>query len=263
MDSISKSSTKDSDINAIKFVENFINSQGRAILSMSISDIALSCGVSKATIVRCCKNLGYSGLREYKVKLANGSTKQGKSLPIDGNETMSEIKQKVFSNCIANLQSSYSKIPDEILIKAIDLIDFYGSIDVYAIGGSLPVASYLRHQFIKLGIRSTIYSDNYTMHMSQSQLKSSDLILAISCSGTTPDIINNVRSAKSLGARTICITTNLDSPLVSLVDVPLVIANEQLLIKGNPVFGRVSSIVLVDLLFTALSMRYANKNKNK
>ena len=101
------------------------------------------------------------------------------------------------------------------------------NIDVYALGGSVPIASYFRHQFIKLGIRTNVYSDSFTMNMSQSHLKAGDVVVAISCSGKTKEVVDATTSAKAVGAHTICITTNDESPLSKVSDTVLLTANER------------------------------------
>lgn len=129
------------------------------------------------------------------------------------------------------------------------------NIDVYALGGSIPIASYLRHQFIKLGIRTNICSDSYTMRMSQAQLKQDDVVIAISCSGKTAEIIEAMTSAKALGASTICVTTVANSPLAQLTDIALITANERFITLEDSIYGRMSNLVAVDILYAGLASK--------
>ena len=50
--------------------------------------------------------------------------------------------------------------------------------------GAIQV-KHLRHQLMKLGIRSSVYSDTQSMQLSLSQQGENDVALGISCSGKT------------------------------------------------------------------------------
>lgn len=239
-------------------VADYMDAKGQDVLSMSVADIASSCGVSEATVVRHCRRAGHTGLKEYKIALANHGG-HAKVSPITGNESVSELKQKIFSGCAETLHTSCKLLSDRMLSTALDVLTHADNIDVYAVGGSIPIASYLRHQFIKLGIRTNVYSDSYTMRMSQSQLKSGDVVLAISCSGKTTEVVEAMRTAKTLGAHTICITTGADSPLAQLADIALLTANERFITVEDSIYGRMSNLITVDILFAGLAIRKKNQ----
>lgn len=237
-------------------VADFMSCQGRAVLTMSVADIAKACTVSEATVVRYCRHNGYTGLKEYKIALANHD-ERAKVSPITGNESIAELKHKIFLGCVETIYASDERLSAAQLEQALHVLSHADNIDVYALGGSKPIASYLRHQFIKLGIRTNVYSDSYTMRMSQAQLKKDDVVIAISCSGKTVEIIEAMNSAKALGASTICITTVSDSPLAQLTDIALITANEQFITLEDSIYGRMSNLITVDILYAGL----ANKKR--
>lgn len=228
--------------------------QGRAVLTMSVADIAGECSVSEATVVRYCRHCGYTGLKEYKIALANHDEHPRVS-PITGTESTAELKHKIFSGCVETLYASDEQLSDAQLEQALHVLSHADNIDVYALGGSIPIASYLRHQFIKLGIRTNICSDSYTMRMSQAQLKQDDVVIAISCSGKTAEIIEAMTSAKALGASTICVTTVANSPLAQLTDIALITANERFITLEDSIYGRMSNLVAVDILYAGLASK--------
>lgn len=236
-------------------VSDYMQTQGRAILSMSVRDIAQACGVSEATVVRCCRRAGCIGLKDYKIALISRQEKDSSALPITGGESISELREKIFDGCIKTMRASSASLSDAALDMAIRMLTTAGNIDVYAVGGSVPIASYMRHQFIKLGIRVGIYSDRSTIHLTQSRLGSSDVVIAISCSGSTPDVLDALVYARDLGARTICLTSAPNSPMAQAADVCLLTSGEHFLNENDNTYARLSQLAVVDILYAGLAIR--------
>ena len=58
-------------------VASCIVADSQAVLGMGISDIARRSGVSDATVVRLCRTLGYKGLKELKIAIAQERQEEG------------------------------------------------------------------------------------------------------------------------------------------------------------------------------------------
>lgn len=235
-------------------VTDYMLSMGQAILSMSVSDIAAACAVSEATVVRFCRRAGCTGLKDYKISLANRADR-AHATPITGGETVPELKQKIFLGCIDTIRASGDSLSDEALKQAVEALNAAANIDVYAEGGSVPIASYFRHQLIKLGIRTSIYSDRYTMHHSQTQLKPGDAVLAISCSGRTQEVCESFEAARGTGARLICLTSNGDSPLAKCADICLTTCGGHFLNENDNTYSRLAQLAVVDILYAGIAIR--------
>ena len=228
-------------------VAAYFAAQGAGILNLSLSEIAADCGVSEPTVVRYCRRAGYAGLKDYKIALA----RQTPAIePITGEERLAEVKRTVFAGCVESVQSSAATLSDEALARAVALFASADNIDVYATGGSAPVASYLRHQLLKLGIRTNICSDRTSMMLSQSGLSASDVVLAISCTGVTASVAEALASARARGAATLCITNVSDSAVAKSADVVLSTSGGTFL--GSNAFARLAQMAVVDALFAGL-----------
>lgn len=235
-------------------VSDYMQTQGRAILSMSVTDIAQACGVSETTVVRCCRRAGCTGLKDYKIALISRSEKESAASPITGGESISELREKIFAGCIKTMRTSSASLSDAALDMAIRILNTASNIDVYAVGGSVPIASYMRHQLIKLGIRIGIYSDRSTIQLTQSRLGSNDVVLAISCSGSTPDVLDALVYARNLGTRTICLTSTADSPMAQAADVCLLTSGDYFLNENDNTYARMSQLAVVDILYAGLAI---------
>ena len=62
---------------------------------------------------------------------------------------------------------------------------------------------------------------------------SSDLVIGISASGSTPFVLGAISEAHSRGAKTVGITSNSGSPLESVVDLPIVVPTGPELVAGS------------------------------
>ena len=59
-----------------KLVIDYILENSERVFSMTVSDLAKEVGVAASTIVRLCKNLGYSGFSEFKIDFVRNNPKQ-------------------------------------------------------------------------------------------------------------------------------------------------------------------------------------------
>lgn len=241
-------------------VAAFIAAHGREILDMPLSSISSACGVSDATVVRYCLHAGYKGLKDFKIALAKTADNLG-APALRGDEPLPELQRNLLAGCTEALRRTALQLSPEEVGRAIQAIDGCDNLDVYACGGSRPIAAYLRHQFIKLGIRVNIYSDRTSMMLSQSSLSPQDTVLAISSSGVTKDVYDAQASARAAGAVTICITAAPGSPLAAVSDILLVAAGD--LFLDNSTYARLSQMAVVDLLYAGAVTRRNSFNFNK
>ncbi|MBQ9195610.1 MAG: MurR/RpiR family transcriptional regulator [Clostridia bacterium] len=241
-------------------VADFMAAHGRDILDMPLSRISAACGVSDATVVRYCLHAGYKGLKDFKISMSRIWSEADGAPTVRGDEQLPELQRRVFAGCMDALRSTAHRIDAAELSRALNAIADSDNLDVYACGGSLPIASYLRHQLVKLGIRTAVYSDRTSMLLSQSRLNSRDTVLSISSSGQTQDVNDAQASARKAGARTVCITAHPESALAAASDIVLVAAGEQFL--GNNTYSRLSQLAVVDLLYAGLAvMRMQSKEQ--
>ena len=108
------------------------------------------------------------------------------------------------------------------LSKAADLILNAKKLEIYGVFRSAPVATDLCYQLLQLGISATAVSDVLTCAVSASMLDKTSLVIAVSSSGKTKDVIDAVKLAKGNGVPIIAITSNKYSPLAKLSDVALI-----------------------------------------
>ena len=233
----------------------YLQAQGRSVLSMQIGDIAKACETSEAGIVRYCKRLGFSGLKDYKISLAADPPQPMPEARISGTESVPELRRKILQGGIDALQNTDLTLNNEALQQAIDALSKARNIDVYALGGSVPIGTYFRHQLIKIGVRVSLYTERYTMLYSQAQQGPQDVAMAISCSGETPDILEAMSSACKNGATTICLTDHPDSSLARLAQICLISPIGHLMDEEDNTYSRLAQFVIINILYAGMCCR--------
>ncbi len=86
-------------------VAQFVLSDARLVLRMSIAELARHVAVSEPTVIRFCRRLGYSGFRGFKDELLaqSGNIDSVLHQTITENDPVSEAVAKVLESCTRTL----------------------------------------------------------------------------------------------------------------------------------------------------------------
>lgn len=233
-----------------------------AILS-SITEMAERAGTSEPTVIRFCRKLGLRGFMELKLNLARDlPTNQYIHENVKEEDSVPEILNKIFSSAKEAFNYTVNQLNLETLEAAVDALASANRIEFYGQGGSAVVASDAHHKFFRLGIPSIAYDDPHMQVMSAALLSSKDVVVAISHTGSTKDIIESVKIAKRAGATTIGIVSQEDSPLSRLCDVSIRIRSQEAALRFAPMTSRLIQLAIIDVLFVAVAVKDFPKTKD-
>ena len=232
----------------------------RAFASLPVSELADRSHVSKPTVVRFCRSVGYDGLSDFKRKLA-GSVNEGVPFihrSVDADDKISDVMVKVIDNTVA----AFLKYRNDASTLAIDravsvLLAAYQSkhqILFFGAGNSGIVAQDAQHKFFRLGINTNAYSDGHMQVMSASLLGPGDCVVVISNSGRTRDLMDASDIARKNGATTIVITAS-GSPLASAGAIHLSADHPEGFDKYSPMVSRLLHLMIIDILATCVALR--------
>ncbi|MFA7109362.1 MAG: MurR/RpiR family transcriptional regulator [Sphaerochaetaceae bacterium] len=244
-----------------KAVVELIKRNPKDFLNLSIAEIAKESKTSQSTVVRFCRHLGYSGLKEFKISLSS----EGRAIPkIINNEilygdSIELIVNKVFSGCMASLKSSFSCLDLDSIDKACEEMKNAKNIDIYGQGGSASVAKYFSHQLMKVGVRNNFYSDSLSSRLSYSQFTENEVVVIISTRGENKDLLKVAEKAKSLGVKIILITDFPKSSIGLVADIVLKNSGGVFFEEDQNTFSRTSQLATVDILYMGLTMKLGIK----
>lgn len=225
--------------------------------------------VSTALIVKICRKLGYSGFKEAKLDILTYLDDIPTHLDDDfsSDEDAEKIISKVFNLSIQTLKEGWAISDGCLNEKAAQIIIKARHIDLYGVGGSQSVCADFQHKLLRIGIRSATYTgDRNMMSMSASLLSGKDVVIAVSQSGVTRDVLDSLAIAKSNGVKIISITNSLLSPIAEISDISLGSPARDTPILGQNASARILQLTLLDSLFVEIAkqnIKQAEANLNK
>jgi RpiR family carbohydrate utilization transcriptional regulator len=232
----------------------------RAFANLPVTELADRSHVSKPTVVRFCRSMGYDGLSDFKLKLA-GSVSEGVPFihrSVDVDDKTSDIAVKVIDNTVAaflKYRNDASSFALEHAAQALASTQKTNRrIEFYGVGNSGIVAQDAQHKFFRLGVNAIAYSDGHMQVMSASMLKPGDCAVIISNSGRTRDLMDACDIAKKQGATTIVITAS-GSPLASAGHIHLTADHPEGYDKYSPMVSRLLHLLIIDILATTVALR--------
>jgi len=232
----------------------------RAFANLPVTQLADRAHVSKPTVVRFCRSVGYDGLSDFKLKLA-GSVSEGVPFihrSVDADDKTTDVMVKVIDNTVAaflKYRNDASASALDQAVKALAETHSTGKrIEFYGVGNSGIVAQDAQHKFFRLGMNTIAYSDGHMQVMSASMLGQGDCVVVISNSGRTRDLMDACDIAKKRGATTIVITAS-GSPLATAGQIHLTADHPESYDRYSPMVSRLLHLLIIDILATTVALR--------
>ena len=255
--------------NEMKIYE-FIEINRKEIIHMSVADAAEACGVSEAAIVRYAQKLGYKGYQAMKISIAQDVIEPGQQIygQLSKGGTIPTIVDKIFDSNIQSLRDTSDVLSRENIDEAVNLILGCRCLLFFGVGGSGCVAMDGQHKFLKIGYMAMAFTDSNLQAMAASVLTSRDVLVAVSHSGASKDILMAMDIAKQSGAKTIAITNYGKSPIVEKADVVLYTSSNETAFNSDALSSRIAELTIIDMLYIGVSYKrydesYANILKTR
>jgi RpiR family carbohydrate utilization transcriptional regulator len=209
-------------------VADFVLANPNDVIHMRIVDLAAQAQVSEPTVVRFCRALHYDGFQDFKLTLAQGlaSTAQFEQFAIDSKDTVAEFKQKICDSMIGNLINIRDQLDPVALETAIDALVKAKRVEFYGFGASAAVCTDAQHKFHRLQVSAAAYSDPHMQTISAVSLTDKDVVVAISQTGRTKDLLHTSKLVQEAGATVIALCPSF-TPLSELADIAIHIDVEE------------------------------------
>ena len=236
----------------------------RSFAALPITELARLAQVSKPTVVRFCRSVGYGGLADFKRKLA-GNVSEGVPFihrSVHEDDKTGDVLVKVIDNTVAAFLKYRNDARPTSLEKAADALltscNTGKRIDFFGVGNSGIVAQDAQHKFFRLGVHAIATSDGHIQVMSASLLGPGDCLVIFSNSGRTRDLMEACAIAKQCGATTIGITAS-DSPLAAACDIHLAADHPEGYDRYSPMVSRLLHLLVIDVLVTCVALRIGSR----
>jgi DNA-binding MurR/RpiR family transcriptional regulator len=180
---------------------------------MTISKVAEASHVSISTVNRTLNKMGYDGYSDFK-----HSVKNDKSRPSNG--FSSEVNEAFLKN-ETEITRTINQLSVEEIESAIRLINRHDDITLLAMGLSDNVSLEMMAKLQLFSKRCTKYNDPEYMMYHAGKMHETDLVIVISISGETPELVEATAIAKAHGAKILALTASPSSQLAQAADVSL------------------------------------------
>jgi len=236
----------------------------RSFATLPVGELADRSHVSKPTVVRFCRSVGYDGLADFKLKLA-GTVNEGVPFvhrSVDEDDKPGDLIVKVIDNAVAAMLKYRNNAAGHAFEQAIAALTEAGRnhrrIEFYGVGNSGIVAQDAQHKFFRLGVNAIACSDGHVQLMSATMLSEGDCAVVISNSGRSRDLIDAADIARRKGATVIVITAS-GSPLAQMVQghnqVLLAADHPEDFDRYSPMVSRLLHLTIIDILTTGVALR--------
>lgn len=250
-------SSYDSYFDAEKKIADCIIERKEDVIEMTVAELAKASGTSDATVSRFCRRCGFKGFQHLKMSLAREVLEErGKSVQVSNDilrEDIPQSLQNILANKVAELTQTVSMMDPQKLEKILSLLEQAHTVQVAAVGNTIPVALDFSFKLNQLGIPAvsgTIWETQmaYTLNM-----KAGGVVVVISNSGMSRRLLTLLEGAKENGVVVISITNSPESPVARASDYHITTATREKLLLDEFCFSRVSATMVAEMLYLFLS----------
>ncbi|MDN3559727.1 MurR/RpiR family transcriptional regulator [Vreelandella neptunia] len=237
-------------------VANVILEDPTVATSLSIASLAQAASVSEPTVNRFCRNFGAKGYPDFKIKLAQslaGGTPYV-TRAVEPGDTATQYTHKIFGATIAALDEAQREIDMGAVERMVDYLTQAKQIHIFGLGASGAVAQDAQHKFFRFNLPVMAYIDVLMQRMVAAACHTGDVVVIISYTGRTRELVDIARLARDAGAVVLGITAP-NSPLSSECTATLEVATPEDTDHYMPMTSRVIQLTLIDALATGVTLR--------
>lgn len=258
-------SSYDSYFEAEKKIADCIIERKEDVVDMTVAELARASGTSDATVSRFCRRCGFKGFHHLKMSLAREVMEERNNSVTVSNEisrhNLGQSLQNILANKIAELTQTVSMMDIKNLEKVLEVLEKASSIQVVAVGNTVPVAMDFAFKLNQLGFRAvtgTILESQmaYTLN-----LQKNDVVMLISNVGTSRRLVALANGARENGCQIIAITNNSSSPVAKAADYVLITATREKLLLDDFCFSRVPATMVTEILYLLLEAGISDTKK--
>lgn len=225
---------------------------------LTITDLAEEAGVSVGTISGLCRRLGLRGYQDLRLGIA----REAVSVPTGSLGTsqaemeapgpLASAADRVFGAGVEALTMTARQLDPGRVAEAAASITRARRVEWVGVGSGGLVAAEGALKLRKLGIDSVAHIDGHQQVMSAALLGDQDVLIVVSHSGRTMDVLESVQVARERGAAVIAITGVAASPLARRAHVVLPTVSYDTAFQVEPMASMLAQLAMVHMLFLVL-----------
>ena len=221
------------------------------VLYYTVTELAEAAGSSEGSVIRFCKDLGFSGFQDFKLALATDLA----ATPREGGLSAS-AEPGIITDAVQHAETAIRETgqlldPDELKQVAAKVASA-DRIDIYGVGASGVIAHYVEYKLLRLGLNVQAFIDPHLAVMSAARLTNMSVAIGVSSSGSVMDTVHAVQTARAAGAFTVALTNRARSPLTATSSTVLLASNPESPLTGGAIPSKIGQLLVLDVLFSSL-----------
>ncbi|WP_050614759.1 MurR/RpiR family transcriptional regulator [Bacillus testis] len=241
---------------AEKKVADYVLNQPEYIPTMTTKELAQQADASEASVIRFCKSIGIRSFKLLKVQLAKEQNQSDGNINdfslIHSNDTSSSLFHKVTYFNKSAIEQTLHTLDRKELDEAVAKMLKANTIAFFGVGGSYAPAVDAQYKLMKLGFHAQASADFHYMVAAVTMMKESDVLVLISTSGKTKEVVELAHYAKSRKVTVIAITTLQKSPLLALSDIALCTPHVEEEHRIGTIASRMTHLNIIDTLYLSI-----------
>lgn len=239
-----------------KRIAEFITNNPTNTTRLSAAELAEKINTSPAAVIRFSKKIGYSGFTDLKMSLATNHTNEENDVDtlIQAGDSIEMLIEKSKRANMLDIEQTYKLISVTNIAKSIELLKKARRIYLCGVGASGLVCSDFYHKLTRIDKCVIFGSDPQILMARVAHISKEDVMVAISYSGESADVLTQVMYAREMGATIIGITRfDNHSSLFKNADILLHIPTVEKELRLGAISSRNSSFIITDLLFYGIA----------
>jgi DNA-binding MurR/RpiR family transcriptional regulator len=227
------------------------------VLEESFETLAERSQSSVPTIMRTCRDLGFAGLREFKLALAQELALGGSMLHrrVSIEDSADDVVAKISRSAAASVAGVRNQLDMAVLGAAVQAIAAAPHIDVYGAGAtSWFMATDLQARLFRLGLSANAWSDYHLQQVAAAAHRPGGVVIAISHVGGMPSLLDTVDIARAQGAQAIAITRP-GTPLAERADLLLALSVPDDAVMHVGIDAYLTHLTLIEILTVLVAQR--------
>lgn len=241
-----------------RVVADYLTRHAEEAQYLSISALAGECGVAEATIFRFCRSLGFDGYNEMKIALAkaNALPAAGANKLEPGTDTAT-LCTHALAVVMEAVNGTRTALDPDAIDAAATLLQRARQVFCFGQGGSQILANDIWARFATVSTKFRTSGDSHMQTIAASLMVPEDVVLFVSYSGSTRDMMETLRIAKENGARVILLTHYADAPGTALADVVLLCGARESPLEAGSIAAKIAVLFVAEVLV----LRYTLDNQ--
>lgn len=256
-----------------KNIADFILSNKSETVLLTINELSQKCNVSDPTVIRFINKLDYSSYSTFRLDMAGELSKEAhiSSSNIirieDGYQSIKAyddiniVKEKVVNSVTCAVNDLNNIVNTDDLERVVNIMYESTSILFYGSGGSSVIAMDAYHKFMRIGKKVSFDLNSHFSLIKICHLEPNDVVILISHTGESREVLECAESAKERGCKIIGITSYLNSDLANIANVTLFSSTYDLEYYTDAMVSRLIQLVILDMIFISLSLKIGEESK--